>query len=122
MQEAIRLLTLAGMFGTPTTLENHIGELRNIKTRALENGELGTARLCEVNVGQVSRLYVSDVVVEHRKPAHPRDLVKALAPDNPQGQREILEAIRGARAKPVPLDVDELAGHNLEQPGAAAES
>ena len=98
------------MFGAPSTLENHIAELRHIKTRALDNAELSTARLCEVNIGQVSRLYVSDVVVEHRKPNRPEDLVKQLAPGNALGQKGILDSIRAARAKPIELDVAEIVG------------
>lgn len=110
IQQTLKALTLAGLFGAPTNLENHIGELRHIKHRAIDAGELGTARLCEKNIGEVSRLYVSEVVVEHVKPSRPEEMVKRLAPGNPKGQAEILEAIKAARAKPVALDVEEIAG------------
>ncbi|KKM96245.1 hypothetical protein LCGC14_1179970 [marine sediment metagenome] len=110
IRATLKALTLAGMFGTPCLLEDHISELRRIGTSAFDKGEFGTARLCEVNIGTVSRLYVDTAVSPHERPRTPEQMVALLAPGNKAGQSEILEAIRGARATPVALDVVELTG------------
>lgn len=116
IQKAVHALTLAGMFGKPSTLHDHVGAMRSIKQRAIDHGELAVAQRAERSIGEVSRLYIKDVVIQRTRPRTPDELVKDLAPGNAQGQAGILDAIRAARAKPVVLDVVELTGGNEPEP------